>query len=74
MLNAIWLGMIFVSVIVGVSQGRIDQVVNAVTDSAKLGFEIADNSFFANCAAQETPTSLWKERGGHLKFLSMLAM
>ncbi len=41
MLNAIWLGMIFVSVIVGVSQGRIDQVVNAVTDSAKLGFEIA---------------------------------
>lgn len=41
MLNAIWLGMIFLSVIVGVIQGRIEQVVHAVTDSAKLGFEIA---------------------------------
>ncbi len=41
MLNAIWLGMIFLSIIVGVIQGRIDQVVIAVTDSAKLGFELA---------------------------------
>lgn len=41
MLNAIWLGMIILSVIVGTLQGRIDQVVQAVTDSAKLGFEVA---------------------------------
>ena len=41
MLNAIWLGMIFLSVITGIIQGRIEQVVHAVTDSAKLGFEIA---------------------------------
>ncbi|STX39487.1 nucleoside recognition domain-containing protein [Legionella feeleii] len=41
MLNAIWLGMILLSVVVGVIQGRIEQVVHAVTDSAKLGFEIA---------------------------------
>lgn len=41
MLNAIWLGMIVMSVIVAVIEGRIDQLVNAVTDSAKLGFEIA---------------------------------
>ncbi|CEK11786.1 nucleoside recognition domain-containing protein [Legionella hackeliae] len=41
MLNAIWLSMILLSVIVGVAQGRLDQVVHSVTDSAKLGFEIA---------------------------------
>lgn len=41
MLNVIWLAMIFISVIVGVIEGRIDQVVHAVTDSAKLGFELA---------------------------------
>lgn len=41
MLNAIWLAMIFLSVVVGTIQGRLDSVVNAVTDSAKLGFEIA---------------------------------
>lgn len=41
MLNAIWLGMIFLSLLVGVAQGRLDQVVHAVTDSAKLGFELA---------------------------------
>ncbi|MCE3044582.1 nucleoside recognition domain-containing protein [Legionella sp. 16cNR16C] len=41
MLNAIWLGMILLSVCVAVIQGRVDQLVNAVTDSAKLGFEIA---------------------------------
>ncbi len=33
--------MIFISVIVGVIEGRIDEVARAVTDSAKLGFEIA---------------------------------
>lgn len=41
MLNAIWLAMIFLSVIVGLCLGRLDAVVKAVTDSAKLGFEIA---------------------------------
>ncbi|KTD07180.1 nucleoside recognition domain-containing protein [Legionella jamestowniensis] len=41
MLNAIWLSMILLSVIVGVVQGRLDQVVHSVTDSAKMGFEIA---------------------------------
>lgn len=41
MLNAIWFTMILLSVVVGVIEGRIDQVVHAVTDSAKLGFEIA---------------------------------
>jgi spore maturation protein A len=41
MLNIIWLGMILTSVIVGVIEGHIDAVVRAVTDSAKLGFEIA---------------------------------
>lgn len=41
MLNAIWLAMIFLSVIVGAIQGRLENVVHAVTDSAKLGFEIA---------------------------------
>src|SRR5436190_1927283 len=41
MLNAIWLGMILLSVITAVIQGRVDLLVAAVTDSAKLGFEIA---------------------------------
>lgn len=41
MLNIIWLAMIFLSVVVGFWQGRIDAVIQAVTDSAKLGFEIA---------------------------------
>ena len=41
MLNAIWLTMIFLSVIVGAFMGRLDQVVHAVTTSAKLGFELA---------------------------------
>lgn len=41
MLNIIWLGMILLSVIMGVIEGRIDKVVLAVTDSAKLAFEIA---------------------------------
>ena len=33
--------MIFLSVIVGAFMGRLDQVVHAVTTSAKLGFELA---------------------------------
>jgi spore maturation protein A len=41
MLNIIWLGMIVLSVVVGVIEGRIDKVVLAVTESAKLGFEVA---------------------------------
>lgn len=41
MLNAIWLGMITLSVIVAIFQGRITLLVNAVTDSAKMGFTIA---------------------------------
>ena len=41
MLNIIWLSMLFLSVIVGFWQGRLDQVVTAVTDSAKFGFELA---------------------------------
>lgn len=41
MLNIIWLGMIFISIIVGLIEGRIAEVVHAVTDSAKLGFELA---------------------------------
>lgn len=41
MLNAIWLAMILLSVVVAIIQGRVDLLVTAVTDSAKLGFEIA---------------------------------
>lgn len=41
MLNIIWLGMILTAVVVGLLMGRIDDVVRAVTDSAKLGFEVA---------------------------------
>lgn len=41
MLNIIWLSMIFISILVAIIEGRIDAVVHAVTDSAKLGFEIA---------------------------------
>jgi spore maturation protein A len=41
MLNIIWLSMMFLAVIVGLMTGRIDQVVQAVTDSAKQGFEVA---------------------------------
>lgn len=33
--------MILTSIIVGIIEGRIDEVVRAITDSAKLGFEIA---------------------------------
>lgn len=41
MLNVIWLSMMFIAVIVGIIEGRIDNVVRAVTDSAKFGFEVA---------------------------------
>ena len=41
MLNAIWLGMMFLAVVVGTIEGRLDQVVTAVTDSATTGFKIA---------------------------------
>lgn len=41
MLNVIWLSMILIAVVVGIIEGRIDYVVRAVTDSAKLGFELA---------------------------------
>lgn len=41
MLNYIWLSLISLSVVVGATQGRIPQVVAAVTDYAKLGFEVA---------------------------------
>lgn len=41
MLNIIWLGMILTAVIVGIVEGKIDDVVHAVTDSARLGFEVA---------------------------------
>ena len=41
MLNVIWLSMMFLAVIVGMIQGRIDNVVHAVTESAKFGFEVA---------------------------------
>lgn len=41
MLNIIWLALLCLSVVVGAIQGRLDQVVNAVTESAKIGFEVA---------------------------------
>lgn len=41
MLNAIWLTMMVIAVIVGFIQGRLELVVQAVTDSAKTGFEVA---------------------------------
>lgn len=41
MLNIIWLALLCLSVVVGAIQGRLDAVVHAVTDSAKIGFELA---------------------------------
>jgi spore maturation protein A len=41
MLNAIWLSMMFLALSVGFIQGRLDLVVQAVTESAKNGFEVA---------------------------------
>ncbi len=41
MLNIIWLAMLLISVTVGTFTGRLDAVVNAVTQYAKIGFEVA---------------------------------
>jgi spore maturation protein A len=41
MLNAIWLSMMVLSVVVGAIEGRLGFVVQAITDSAKFGFEVA---------------------------------
>ncbi len=41
MLNIIWLGIIITSVLVGIITGRLDEVVRSVSESAKLGFDIA---------------------------------
>lgn len=41
MLNAIWLGMIFLAVLTGAIEGRLDAVVHSIIESAKLGFEVA---------------------------------
>ncbi|MGV3740501.1 MAG: nucleoside recognition domain-containing protein [Gammaproteobacteria bacterium] len=41
MLNIIWLSLLCLSVVVGAIQGRLTAVVHAVTESAKLGFEVA---------------------------------
>jgi len=40
MLNIIWLSLILLSVLFGAINGKIPQVVNAVTDSAKVAFEL----------------------------------
>lgn len=40
MLNAIWLSMLLLSVVVGFIQGRIDLVVQSITESAKFGVEV----------------------------------
>lgn len=41
MLNIIWLAMLCLSVVVGAITGRLNEVVHAVTESAKIGFELA---------------------------------
>ncbi len=41
MLNLIWLGLMVLAVIFGVINGRLPEVVQAVTGSAKLAFEMA---------------------------------
>ncbi|NBX84944.1 MAG: nucleoside recognition protein [Gammaproteobacteria bacterium] len=41
MLNIIWLSMMFLAIICGIFTNQLDQVVLAVTESAKLGFNIA---------------------------------
>jgi spore maturation protein A len=40
MLNAIWLGLILLSVIFGVIDGRIPEVVSAITSYAKIAFDL----------------------------------
>lgn len=41
MLNIIWIGLVITSVIFGVVNGRVHEVVMAITDSAKLAFDVA---------------------------------
>jgi spore maturation protein A len=41
MLNIIWIGMMCLAVVVGLIQGHLNEVVQAVTQSAKVGFELA---------------------------------
>jgi spore maturation protein A len=41
MLNIIWLSMIFLAVLCGIMTNRLDQVVLAVTESSKFGFNLA---------------------------------
>jgi spore maturation protein A len=41
MLNIIWLGLILLSVVFGLINGRIPAVVTSITDSAKFAFELA---------------------------------
>ena len=41
MLNIIWLAMILISLVVGVIEDHLSEVVKAVTDSATLGFQLA---------------------------------
>lgn len=41
MLNIIWLGLMVIAVIFGVINGKLPEVVQAVTGSAKLAFEMA---------------------------------
>ncbi len=40
-LNIVWLGLILLSVVFGIINGRIPQVVASVTESAKFAFELA---------------------------------
>lgn len=41
MLNAIWLGMICLAVVTGLFQGHLNEVAQAITSAAKIGFELA---------------------------------
>ena len=41
MLNVVWLALIVLSVIIGIANGTTDEVVSAVTISAKAAFELA---------------------------------
>lgn len=41
MLNAIWLAMMVMAVVVGIVEGKLSAVVKAATDYAQTGFEIA---------------------------------
>lgn len=41
MLNIIWLSMIFLAVVCGIATNRLDQIVLAITDSAKFAFNLA---------------------------------